>query len=137
MVIAKSQLQKIQTLFREHSVVSAYLFGSQARGEAGETSDFDIAVLLPKIFSKQKRFKIRLDLMRECSRILRCDADIVALNDISSLFFKYVIFKEGQMIYQSKEDIAADFENRVFSEYFDFEPFLNLYNRQYVKHNLQ
>ena len=137
MTIARTQLKKLKTLFLENGVVLAYLFGSQARGEAGETSDFDIAILLPKTFSKQKRFKIRLDLMRECSRILRRDADIVALNDIASLFFKYVIFKEGQMIYQSKEDVAADFENRVFSEYFDFEPFLNLYNRQYVKHNLQ
>lgn len=137
MIIAQAQLKKLKALFLENGVILAYLFGSQARGEASKTSDFDIAILLPKIFSKQKRFQIRLDLMRECSRILRHDADIVALNDISSLFFKYVIFKEGQMIYQSKEDIAADFENRVFGEYFDFEPFLNLYNRQYVKHNLQ
>ena len=136
MKITQVQLKKIQALFRKYGVVLAYLFGSQARETAGPASDTDIAVLLPKKHSKKIRFEIRLALMRECAKILKSDTDLVIFNDVSSLFFQYAILNEGKLIYQSSEEEALDFESRTLGRYFDFEPFLAAYNKQYVKNNL-
>ena len=136
MNITQAQLKKIQALFRKYGVILAYLFGSQARETAGPISDTDIAVLLPKKHSEKRRFEIRLALMRECAKILKSDTDLVVFNDVSSLFFQYVILNEGKLIYQSSEEEAIDFESRTLGRYFDFEPFLAAYNKQYVKNNL-
>ena len=136
MNITQAQLKKIQALFRKYGVILAYLFGSQARETAGPISDTDIAVLLPKKHSEKRRFEIRLALMRECAKILKSDTDLVIFNDVSSLFFQYVILNEGKLIYQSSEEEAIDFESRTLGRYFDFEPFLAAYNKQYVKNNL-
>ena len=136
MNITQAQLKKIQALFRKYGVILAYLFGSQARETAGPISDTDIAVLLPKKHSEKRRFEIRLALMRECAKILKSDTDLVVFNDVSSLFFQYAILNEGKLIYQSSEEEALDFESRTLGRYFDFEPFLAAYNKQYVKNNL-
>ena len=136
MNITQVQLKKIQALFRKYGVILAYLFGSQARETAGPISDTDIAVLLPKKHSEKRRFEIRLALMRECAKILKSDTDLVVFNDVSSLFFQYAILNEGKLIYQSSEEEALDFESRTLGRYFDFEPFLAAYNKQYVKNNL-
>ena len=136
MNITQAQLKKIQALFRKYGVILAYLFGSQARETAGPISDTDIAVLLPKKHSEKRRFEIRLALMRECAKILKSDTDLVVFNDVSSLFCQYVILNEGKLIYQSSEEEAIDFESRTLGRYFDFEPFLTAYNKQYVKNNL-
>src|SRR3972149_4191712 len=136
MNITQAQLKKIQALFRKYGVILAYLFGSQARETAGPISDTDIAVLLPRKHSEKIRFEIRLALMRECAKILKSDTDLVVFNDVSFLFFQYVILNEGKLIYQSSEEEAIDFESRTLGRYFDFEPFLAAYNKQYVKNNL-
>ncbi|MBI3929836.1 MAG: nucleotidyltransferase domain-containing protein, partial [Armatimonadetes bacterium] len=39
------QVQLPSSLFREHGVRAAYLFGSRARGEQSPHSDHDLAVL--------------------------------------------------------------------------------------------
>lgn len=122
--------------FKKYGVVLAYLFGSYATGLAGAKSDIDIAVLLPKDMIKIKRFEVRLKLMEECARIFKKEIDLLVLNDISSLFFKYAIFNEGKIIYQCDDSNRADFESGIIGEYFDFQPFLNLYNNHYVKINL-
>lgn len=136
MKITKVQLKKLRSLFRRNGVVLAYLFGSQARETAGVDSDADIAVLLSKNLSKKTRFETRLTLMEECAKILKKETDLVVFNDISSLFFQYAILNEGRLIYQSSESEAVDFENKTLSRYFDFQPFLISYNKQYVKNNL-
>lgn len=42
MLLADSQLQLIEDYFKSRPVLKAYLFGSDAREEAGEESDVDI-----------------------------------------------------------------------------------------------
>lgn len=74
--------------------------------------------------------------MADLSRILHKNMDLVILNDISSLFFKYAIIEESILLYEKNEEERIDFENRILSSYFDFRPFLTLYNKQYVKNNL-
>ena len=124
-------------LFKENGVLFAYLFGSQAIGIVMDKSDIDIAVMLPLSTSKEERFEMRLKLMNGVSKIFKKDSDIIILNDTRSLFFKYIIMKEGKIIYQENEASAADFESKTLGMYFDFRPFLENYNKVYVKRSLQ
>lgn len=128
--------EKIRNLLKNHSVELAYIFGSFATKNATKHSDIDIAVLLPSSMKKEQRFDARLKLMEGFSKIFSKKAEVVILNDTSSLFFKYIIIKEGENIYQKSERDRIDFENKITGEYFDFAPFLKEYNLAYVKRNL-
>ena len=127
----------LMEIFKENKVSFAYLFGSQANGGFGKDSDVDIAVMLPFEMKKEERFDLRLKLMGEISKILKKKVDVVVLNDTNSLFFKYVIIKEGKIIYRESELSPAEFESKTLGMYFDFRPFLEEYNKAYVKRSLQ
>ena len=75
--------------------------------------------------------------MGAISKIFKKEVDVILLNDIRSLFFKYIIMKEGKIIYQENEASVADFESKTLGMYFDFRPFLENYNKAYVKRSLQ
>ena len=126
----------IDKILRQSNVDVAYLFGSHATGTQTRDSDIDIAVLLPEKTTPKKRFETRLHLMELLEKQLGKAIDLIIINDIKSLFFKYVIVKEGKVIYLKSEERRIDFECRTLSLYFDFQPFLELYNKNYVKNNL-
>jgi len=128
--------RQLNELFQKYPIELVYVFGSEVTGGPFEPEDVDVAILLSNNLSKTKRFDLRLDLTTKLSRIFKKEADVSILNDIQSLFFKYVIVKEGQIIYEKYLDQRADFESRILSLYFDFQPFLNIYNQNYVKNNI-
>jgi uncharacterized protein len=137
MSFSKSQLKSLKTAFQKHGGVFAYLFGSQAAGTATKNSDFDFAVMLSDKIKKNKRFDIRLKLISEISRILKDDkVEIVVLNDTLSSFFKFVIIKEGEFVFERDHSARVDFELKTMNEYYDFSPFLDLYNQAYLKREL-
>jgi len=127
----------LMAIFEKNKVSFAYLFGSQANGSFGKDSDVDIAVMLPFEMKKEERFDLRLKLMGEISKILKKKVDVAVLNDIRSLYFKYIIIKEGRIIYKKTDLSPADFESKTLGIYFDFRPFLENYNKAYVKRSLQ
>lgn len=131
--IAKRELSKVLLKF---PVVLGYLFGSRSGGRVDKKSDYDIAVLLPDNLSKEKRFAMRLEIIGALSRRLKKNVDLVVLNDLASLFFQYVIIREGMLLCQKSERERIEYENGVLSRYFDFQSFLEQYNRHYVKVNL-
>ena len=130
-------INKIKSIFESFlAVKSAYIFGSRVAGKAVKNSDYDFAVLFGDGTSKEDRFDLKLKLMAKLSSALGTDAvDVVILNDLSSLFFKYIIIKEGKLMYQKSELEAAEFESRTLGLYFDFIPFMEEYNRNYLMKN--
>lgn len=52
-------------------VLLAYIFGSQARGQAGPLSDLDIAVLLDETLDADRSFDMRLEIIGGLMDILR------------------------------------------------------------------
>lgn len=136
METANFKARKLGKIFKKYPVKLAYVFGSVALGNDNPKSDIDIAILLNDKLSKEKRFNIRLKLAGEMSKTFQKEADVVVLNDIASLFFKYVIVKEGKLVYQLDEKENLEFENKILSRYFDFAPFLSLYNKKYVKNSV-
>lgn len=132
MQFSAKQKLKIDKIFKKYAVKFAYAFGSFVTGNYIESSDIDIAVFLELPDAAKERFEVRLKLMSELGKILNREIDLVIINDISSIFFKYVIFKEGHIIFEADRDFRIDTECRTYSEYFDFQPFLELYNKNFL-----
>lgn len=127
---------KIESIFMTEPVSFAYLFGSYARGEEISASDIDIAILIDSLLSKEQRFDLASSLVSRLSKILGARVDIVVLNDIRSLFFKYSIFQDGKLLYKKQGADPVSYVSKIYALYFDFAPFLNKITAQYVSRNI-
>lgn len=114
-------------LQKERKVLFCYLFGSLAYENFTSKSDIDLAVYLDKKKCKDF-FEKRLELISQLSKSLKKDVDIVVLNTASP-FLKYVILKEGKLVFERDKEGRIDFELRAINEYFDFKPILDLYHK--------
>jgi uncharacterized protein len=124
----EKKIQQIIPIFKKYpSIKLAYLFGSQASGEAGSLSDYDFAVYL-KEDDKQKMYGIKFKLMDEISRMLKVrEVDVVILNNTESPELKYEIIKDGRLIYE-EEPYRVLIEPKILREFFDFQIMLRKYN---------
>jgi predicted nucleotidyltransferase len=120
---------------KEKSIVFSYIFGSVAQGTSNLESDVDLAVYLDEKKAGDI-FKKRLFLIEKIQSILKKSTEVVVLNEIKSTFFKFVIIKEGKMIFERDPGQRVDFELRAMQEYYDFRPFLEKYNEAYLQRNL-
>ncbi len=112
--------------FEEKAVLFCYLFGSTAYDKTISTSDIDLAVYLDKEECKDF-FEKRLELIAKFSKNLKKETDIVILNTAPP-FLRYVVLKEGKLIFERDEGQRIDFELKSLNEYFDFKPILDMYN---------
>jgi predicted nucleotidyltransferase len=130
-VSAVPVVENLKTVFRQleatpmlDDVVLAYLFGSQARGQAGPLSDIDVAVLLADTVAEADAFELRLALMDEITYHLRTNAvDVLVLNH-APLALAYRVLRDGVLIYCRDEAKRVEFTARTVNMYLDFEPFL-------------
>jgi predicted nucleotidyltransferase len=76
-------------------VLLAYLFGSQATGHTGPTSDYDLGVLvnLPSV-------EIRGRLSHDLARILESDRIDVILLNRAPVELAYSVITQGQLIFE-------------------------------------
>ncbi|OGJ43007.1 hypothetical protein A3B60_01025 [Candidatus Peregrinibacteria bacterium RIFCSPLOWO2_01_FULL_39_12] len=129
-MIRQTQLQTIFKKFKD--IKLAYLFGSQAKGNAGKLSDYDFAVYLDEQEANSKnslikRTDIKLELMAKLQSALKAEKiDIVILNDTDQPELKYHIIQDGKLIYQ-EEPYRIIIEPKILNEYFDFRHTLRQY----------
>ncbi len=124
--------EEIVRALREHldahhpEVVTAYLHGSLARGEAAPR-DVDVAVLLredpPRTLAG-----LRVDLRDELTELLGADVDLAILNRASADFVHRVLV-DRTMILDRDPSARIRFEVRKRNEYFDLLPHLRRYRR--------
>jgi len=120
---------------KKKDILFAYLFGSAATQKGFNLkSDIDIAIYLDE--KVKDTFKKRLRLMVETERSLNRETEVVILNDINSIFFKFVIIKEGKLIFERDHQKRVEFELKTMQDYFDFKPFIEKYNHIYLKREL-
>ncbi len=120
--LATHRMQLEQVFASLGHVLVAYLFGSQARGQAGPLSDIDIAVLFDASLAEEQYFEQRLDLMDRLSRVLDGKAvDLVILNQ-APLALAYRVLRDGICLYSSNEDARVQFTARTVTMYLDFKP---------------
>ncbi len=103
-------------------VLEAYLFGSLARGEAGATSDVDVAVYLDDALTSVERGLLVLELTAELmGRLGTNDVDLVALNAAPPLLY-YRVLRDGERLFERDARATTGREGRALSRYCDWVP---------------
>ncbi len=121
---------------RENQVKLAYLFGSQARGEAHKESDIDIAVLFDEKLDPKKCLQKEGALIGIFSELYpKKEINIVNLN-ISSPLLKQTANLEGIPIYAQSADDEISFQIQTLREYEEYCHLSNIYN-QFLKLRIQ
>jgi len=101
----------ISTILKHHiSAIAIYLFGSYSSGENNESSDIDIAVLLPS------KNTLNSDLLFELESIFGKEIDLINLRESNTVFQKEVILADNK-IFCSNEYASDEFEMLVISKY--------------------
>ena len=118
---------------QQDDILFALLFGSQARGTAGPLSDVDIAVMLPDVMSSMCRFRRRLGLMVDLSRVLRTDeVDVAILNDVP-LALRYRVFRDGILLSCGDRRAFVRSKSRTVVEYLDILPLMERNTRTFFR----
>ena len=111
-------IKKIEDCLRKYPIVTAYIFGSEAKGTSGLLSDIDIAVFFHEGVNKAERFDLRLRLSNELSAIMARIVDLVVLND-SPVQLSYEIIRHGKLIFCIDKSTKVDLEVGILSKYLD------------------
>lgn len=101
------------------SIISAYLFGSRARGDPSPISDYDFAVQLDANFPKDKYVDLKLALMKDLSQVLKADnIDLVILNE-APILLKHRILKDRKILFCRSQLKRIRYETKILIEYLD------------------
>jgi hypothetical protein len=129
-VVDTSLKAQLAVIFEKWKVAFAYLFGSQAKGDAGRLSDIDIAVCFDEAIPSAELFDFRLEVLGELTDLFRTDnIDLVVLNEAPPLL-AHRILRDGLLVFSADERVRFDFELRAMLKYLDWKPYLEKYTRQ-------
>lgn len=114
---------KLSTVFFKYNqeIITAYLFGSTAKGVASSLSDIDIALLLhtnDKTSGAALKFSLYTDL---CRTLKRNDIDIMLLNTSGNLILIDEIIRNGKVLYSTDDEAREEFELKVLHRSTDFK----------------
>ena len=106
-------------------VDAAYLFGSEARGEASRGSDLDVAILLggPRPGTLDEG---GFDLAAALEAALQRPVDLVILNGAPVDLVARVL-RDGRLLLDRNPSARIRFEVQARNEYFDLLPYLRQY----------
>ncbi|MBF0328727.1 MAG: nucleotidyltransferase domain-containing protein [Nitrospirae bacterium] len=126
--MTKKEIDKLRLFFISFSDIKlVYFFGSRFKHRHGKLSDYDFAIYLGSK-NKERMCEIKIDTIVAISRLLKSDnIDVVVLNLTDNPDLKYLIVKEGKLIYE-KEPFKLLVEPRIYNEYFDFHKMMAKYN---------
>ncbi|MEG0307544.1 MAG: nucleotidyltransferase domain-containing protein [Clostridium sp.] len=114
---------------KEYKVKFAYLFGSQARGEANDDSDIDIGIYFYNKYDSLNEAIVRGTIMEMGKEFFHKDVDIVSLRN-STLLMKYQVIKDGIVVFDKDE--RAEFESLSLRMYFDFKYYTDIYDNAMI-----
>lgn len=114
--------RRLTAALEREPISAAYLFGSRASGMAGPLSDTDLAVLVEPATGVDERFRLRLELIAQATRLLHTDrVDLIVLNDAPILLAHRVI-RDGELLVERERSERVRFETRTILEYLDTKP---------------
>jgi uncharacterized protein len=115
--------RRLTELFEcERDIVAAYLFGSQARGDAGPLSDVDLAVWLDDHPDPRERLSRQLALSAQAASLLGTnEVELVVLNGASPLLAQRVI-RDGELLAERSAPRRIRLETEAIIRYLDTIP---------------
>jgi predicted nucleotidyltransferase len=92
-------LQKIVApIAKKHGIIRVYLFGSRARGDDDENSDFDFCIVAPKEYGLMKLGSFLSDL----SDALKVGVDIVCEEDVQERpHFMEEVLRDRKVVFEA------------------------------------
>lgn len=122
-------VETLRRFFAESApdVISAYLFGSTARGSRREASDVDVAVLLSEEPSRTLA-GLRFELAAELEVAIGLAVQLVILNRAPADLVHRVL-RDGVLLVDRDPSARIRFEVRRRNEFFDLQPILHRYRR--------
>lgn len=107
-------------------ILLVYLFGSQALGQGGPLSDYDVAVLFSEEPPAQERYALqhRLTMLLDAGLV-----DLVVLNR-APVELQYGVIAAGRLVYEADRATRVEFEACTLSRYFDYLPVLRRQRRE-------
>ena len=117
----EERIEKVRGLCQKREeIIALYIFGSYGTYEQTPLSDIDFAVLYKSI----PKMEEELDFEVKISEIFeREDIDVIVLNR-ASVDLQIEVLSKGEIIYCSDEILLAEFKEKVFDQYGDYEPIL-------------
>jgi len=134
--VDEASFRRIDGVLESTDVLVCYLYGSYARNQQTDLSDFDLAILLVQDSSALERSRLSLELSHAIAETMNgVDVDLRVLND-TPLEFRYNVIHDGIVIYSRDDEQRLEFESRTLMEYFDFKPMIHQYN-QYMHRRIE
>ena len=130
-----NQFQRaLDEVFESYGVALAYLYGSQARGDAGPLSDVDVDVLFRHDVPESDRFNRVLHLIGELGSVFhRDDVSVVDLAEASPLL-RYRVYDDGRVLHCADDAVRVRFETTALRDYVDTEPLRRIKHRYVLQY---
>lgn len=116
----------VKTLENQSNIVLAFMFGSRSKRKERFGSDLDIAIY----FKEEPSLLDIGKLVNELEEACRYKVDLISLNDIhkKNPRLAFSVLAEGTLLFSNNENFLNEFRKKVYLEYFDFLPVINLFN---------
>ena len=128
-------LPALRGVFMRYRVTLAYLYGSQARGDAGPLSDVDVAVLFKFDVSRAERSDRLLKLIGELISVFGRSDVFVADLDAASPLLRYEVYREGRPLFCADDELHVKFMTEALRDYEDTRP-LRQIQREYLMQSI-
>ncbi len=116
------QARLIRALVPRPEILDAYLFGSQARGDAGALSDIDVAVYIDESVTNPGPYGYDAELITDLMTELGTnDIDVVLLNRAPPMLYHRVL-RAGKLLVTRDLQATTTRAGYALSRYLDFLP---------------
>jgi len=110
------------------SVVAAWLFGSEARGDVSPGSDVDVAVFVARPRPSGTLDDLPLTLQADLSQLLGREVDVVVV-DWAPSDLVHRVLRDGRLLVDRDRRARIRFEVAARNRYFDMQPIWRRYRR--------